>query len=227
VQKTSTKGKAALVCREGLVTGAYKDSVGVWTIGVGHTKHAGAPHPKAGMTLSVKKALDLFEKDLEKYEAGVRKAFGNKEVPQEVFDAAVSFHYNTGAINRASWVKDFNKRGKATKTTASLMLRWKKPPEVLGRRKEEANQLLGKHFNYTRAMLYPATKSGKVLWSKGKPFNPLDFFAEKEIKQAHKVSTAVKKVGAPAAATGLLAAVYLFWDKISELFLWLTSFVAN
>ncbi|WP_428141663.1 glycoside hydrolase family protein, partial [Bradyrhizobium sp.] len=35
----------ALISHEGIVLSRYKDSVGVWTIGVGHTKAAGNPDP--------------------------------------------------------------------------------------------------------------------------------------------------------------------------------------
>ncbi len=42
-------GEAALLSREANKTKAYKDSVGVWTIGVGHTAGAGEPIPRAGM----------------------------------------------------------------------------------------------------------------------------------------------------------------------------------
>jgi len=42
-------GLIALAGREGIRTLAYKDSVGVWTIGVGHAAAAGLPHPCAGI----------------------------------------------------------------------------------------------------------------------------------------------------------------------------------
>ncbi len=54
--KMSLRGLAELAGHEGIVLSPYKDSVGIWTIGVGHTAAAGAPDP-ARMT----KAMDLAE----------------------------------------------------------------------------------------------------------------------------------------------------------------------
>ena len=53
-----------------------------------------------GNSLTVSEAAELFRKDMEKFSAGVRKAF-NVPLTQQQFDAAVSFHFNTGAIDRA------------------------------------------------------------------------------------------------------------------------------
>ena len=132
--KTSQRGINDLILSEGLRTTAYKDSVGVWTIGVGHTAAAGPPSPKAGMVITRQGAIDLLTTDLAKYEATVSKVLG--EVPQHVFDGAVSFHFNTGAIARATWPKLY-KAGKL-KEAKSSFLTWNKPPEIVKRRKREA-----------------------------------------------------------------------------------------
>ena len=61
MMKTSSKGIAALVNHEDIVPAPYKDSVGVWTYGVGHTAGAGAPDPARmpkGMPADLDKALD-------------------------------------------------------------------------------------------------------------------------------------------------------------------------
>jgi len=132
--KTSQRGINDLILSEGLVTKAYKDSVGVWTIGVGHTAAAGPPAPKAGMTITRQEAIDLLAKDLGKYEATVNKVL--PDVPQHVFDGAVSFHFNTGSIAKATWPKLY-KAGKL-KEAKSSFLTWNKPPEIIKRRKREA-----------------------------------------------------------------------------------------
>lgn len=95
--KTSLQGRLAIIREEAIVLRSYKDSGGVWTIGVGHTAAAGPPNPTAGLELSLTRCLDLFEKDLERYERDVKRAI---KVPlkQHEFDALVGFHYNTGAI---------------------------------------------------------------------------------------------------------------------------------
>jgi len=133
--KTSQRGINDLILSEGLVTKAYKDSVGVWTIGVGHTAAAGPPSPKAGMTITRQEAIDLLAKDLGKYEATVNRVL--PDVPQHVFDGAVSFHFNTGSIAKATWPKLY-KAGKL-KEAKSSFLTWNKPPEIMKRRKREAS----------------------------------------------------------------------------------------
>ena len=118
--KTSGKGMAFIAEQEGVVTRAYRDVAGVWTIGIGHTAAAGAPRPVAGMTISREQAFDILANDLPAYERRVGEALGS--VPQAVFDGAVSFDFNTGAIARASWVKAY-RRGDRDGARKGLM-RW-------------------------------------------------------------------------------------------------------
>jgi lysozyme len=132
--KTSQRGINDLILSEGLETTAYRDTKGVWTIGVGHTAAAGPPSPKAGMVITRQGAIDLLTTDLAKYEAAVNKVLPN--VPQHVFDGAVSFHFNTGAIARASWPRLY-KSGDLKDARASF-LTWNKPPEIVKRRRREA-----------------------------------------------------------------------------------------
>lgn len=103
--KTSEAGVAFIAAHEGIVTRAYRDAAGVWTIGIGHTAAAGAPVPKAGMTITRAEAFAILAADLPKYERRVDAALA--AVQQHVFDGAVSFDFNTGAIHRASWVAAF------------------------------------------------------------------------------------------------------------------------
>lgn len=131
--KTSDRGRAFIAAHEGIVTRAYRDSVGVWTIGVGHTSSAGAPAPIRGMTISRSEAMAIFARDLAKFEKRVEAALGI--VPQYVFDGAVSFDFNTGAINRATWVKHY-RAGRLADARRSFM-DWRKPPEIIGRRTDE------------------------------------------------------------------------------------------
>jgi len=119
------------------------DSVKVLTYGIGHTAAAGEPYPR-NMTPGMPKDLDaellrvfeVFRKDLEKYEADVNRAI-KVEVSQHEFDAAVSFHFNTGGIHRASWVKALN-NGDRSKAGMFIM-NWKKPKTIIPRRKAEQN----------------------------------------------------------------------------------------
>lgn len=116
--RTSRNGMAFILAEEAIVLSAYLDSAKVWTIGAGHTAAAGPPAPKAGMTITLPEALDLFARDLARFEAGVLKAV---KVPlkQHEFDALVSFHYNTGAISTGS-VDDRLNRGDRSGAMAVL-----------------------------------------------------------------------------------------------------------
>lgn len=137
--RMSDKGMLALIRREALVLSAYKDSKGIWTIGVGHTAAAGPPIPRAGLKITEAEGMALLRRDLERYEADVRKAV---KVPlaQHEFDALVSFHFNTGGIGRASLTKALNRGDRAE--AARLFLSWSKPPEIIDRRREEQRQFL-------------------------------------------------------------------------------------
>ena len=79
---------------EGLRLDAYTDSVGVWTIGYGHT----GPDVKPGMKIGQETADKLLDDDLDWAEAAVRKAV---KVPlnEGRYAALVSFVFNVGAAN--------------------------------------------------------------------------------------------------------------------------------
>jgi len=140
IMKTSTRGRDDIAAHEGVVLKAYRDVAGIWTIGVGHTAHAGPPKPKAGMKITRAEAMEIFARDLGKFEMRVGAALG--DVPQHVFDGAVSFDYNTGAIHRASWAKSY-RRGDMAAAERQLML-WNKAggrvvKGLTNRRKAEAD----------------------------------------------------------------------------------------
>ena len=108
---TSEKGIKALELHEGVVLRAYQDIAGVWTIGAGLTAASGVVLPHKGMEITQERASELLMLSLAKnYEPAVRAAFTRRKPTQHEFDAAVLFHFNTGAIGRASWVKLWNAR---------------------------------------------------------------------------------------------------------------------
>lgn len=104
----SPNGAMELIGHEAIVLTRYRDSVGIWTIGVGHTKAVGSPDPSAFTgTLTLQQVFDLFENDVARYVADVNFAVKHA-VSQTQFDALVSFHYNTGAIRKASLTQRLN-----------------------------------------------------------------------------------------------------------------------
>lgn len=167
--KTSTEGLIALIGHEGIVLTRYLDSVKVWTVGCGHTKAAGGLDPATFTgTLTMKQALDMLRVDIAKYENGVNAAV---KVPleQHEFDALVSFHFNTGAISRATLTKTLNAGNK--KLAAEQFMNWVKPQSIYGRRKAEMNLFLTGDYPPPLATVYPADAKGNVLWGKGTRVN--------------------------------------------------------
>ena len=166
--KTSDAGIFALALHEGIVPGPYRDSVGVWTYGIGHTLGAGYPDPskmQRGMPTNLDAALrdvfDLFRRDVAKYEAAVNRAVKVK-VTQAQFDALVSFHYNTGAIAKASLVKRLN-AGDAIGAAAGFMA-WKKPAEIIPRRKAEQALFASGVYPTGQATVWKVDGNGRVIW---------------------------------------------------------------
>lgn len=177
--KTSTEGLMALIAHEGIVLSRYKDSVGVWTIGVGHTKAAGGLNPETFTgTLTMTQALDMLREDIVKYEAGVNKAV-NVPLKQHEFDALVSFHYNTGAIAKASFVKALNAGDRAA--AAKGMMAWNKPAEIIKRRQAERDLFEKGIYPAPIATIYPATPAGQVLWGRGTRANLRDLLNTKPV----------------------------------------------
>jgi lysozyme len=145
MQTTSKdKGIPFLEAHEGVVLTAYRCPAGVWTIGAGLTAASGVVRPHAGMTISRAEAGRLLKLALARnYEPAVRNAMG--PVASHAFDGAVSFHFNTGAIGRASWVGAYKARHWA-QVRSSLAL-WNKGggrvlPGLERRRREEADVIL-------------------------------------------------------------------------------------
>lgn len=96
--KTSANGRALIEAFEGRYLKAYKDSVGVLTIGYGHTSAAGWPQVSDGMTITAQQADSILATDLAAVEGQVERYI---KVPlnQAQFDALVSFTFNLGPGN--------------------------------------------------------------------------------------------------------------------------------
>lgn len=166
--KTSDAGLFALALHEGIVPAPYFDSVGVLTYGIGHTLGAGYPDPakmQRGMPTNLDAALrdvfDLFRRDVAKYEAAVNRAV-KVPVTQAQFDALVSFHYNTGAIAKASFVKKLNAGDEVG--AAAGMMAWSKPASIIDRRKAE-QKLFAKGIYPTGTVpVWKVDGNGRVIW---------------------------------------------------------------
>lgn len=90
--KINDAGLKLIKSFEGCRLTAYQDSVGVWTIGYGHT--AGV---KAGQKITQEQADEYLRKDIAKFEKAVDALKMDFNINQ--FSALVSFAFNCGAGN--------------------------------------------------------------------------------------------------------------------------------
>lgn len=115
-----------------------------WTIGWGST----GPDIARGTVWTQAQADARFERDLVRYAAEVADAIGSAPTTQDQFDALVAFHYNTGAIRKATLTKK-HKAGEYAGAAAEFG-KWiyndGKPLEGLRKRRaDEAALYMGKH----------------------------------------------------------------------------------
>lgn len=121
---------------EALVRRAYKDSVGVWTWSVGLTNATGHNVERyIDNPQTLEHCLKVFAWALKSYAKQVQEVFADHPLTEEQFAAALSFHWNTGAIKHASWVRHW-KAGRLVEARRTFML-WRKPKEIIKRREAE------------------------------------------------------------------------------------------
>ncbi|UIJ43737.1 hypothetical protein LZK98_11610 [Sphingomonas cannabina] len=122
---------------EALVQEAYLDSVKVWTWGIGVTDKSGHrvqrykdnPQPIA-------RCVEVFIWLLRtKYLPEVQDAFADCALTEAQLAAALSFHFNTGAIHRADWVRAW-KMG-SVETAHAAFMNWRSPASIIPRREKE------------------------------------------------------------------------------------------
>lgn len=126
---------------EGLVLEAYKCSAGVLTWAFGVTAASGHrvlryDTTRGGQRSTIERAVEIFEWLLrDKYLPQVQIAFKGRELTEAQLAAALSFHWNTGAIGQADWVQSFllGRRERAW----SEFMNWSRPREIIPRRKAE------------------------------------------------------------------------------------------
>ncbi len=205
IKRTSDNGLMEIIAHEAIVLTPYRDVKDVWTIGVGHTAMAGGINPaKFNGQLTLAGAIHIFRTDLARYERRVSKAF-TRALTQFEFDAAVSFDFNTGAIDRATWVETFN--GGNRELAVQQIMNWQKPRQIIPRRKKE--QILfssGYYSSSGTAILYPSSKSGVVLWNAGQRVDLAGLLG---------VQASIQKIEPKAASTSLLARIL---SRLKQLF---------
>jgi len=111
----SDKGFDVLDQEEGDVLRAYRCPAGILTISRGLTAASGVVRPVPGMVITQAESDRLTRLALARnYEPAVEQAMAPGKPAQHEFDAGVLFHWNTGAIGRATWVRLWLKRAWAS-----------------------------------------------------------------------------------------------------------------
>lgn len=151
-----------LLAHEGIVPEAYRDSVGVWTWSVGITNASGhRVHPRyRDNPQPLERCLELYLWLLRtRYLPPVLAMFGEHDPAEHELAAALSFHYNTGAIGRAAWCRRFL-AGDRDGARAAI-LQWCRPPELLPRRRRERDLFFdGQWSSDGTGLLYEVVKPG-------------------------------------------------------------------
>jgi lysozyme len=127
-----------LLAHEGIVPEAYRDSAGVWTWSVGITDASGhLVHPRyVDKPQPLEHCLGVYLWVLRtRYLPSVLAAFGDHDPAEHELGAALSFHYNTGAIARATWCRSFV-AGDREAARAEFM-NWSRPAAIVPRRQSE------------------------------------------------------------------------------------------
>jgi lysozyme len=155
----TARAAAELVGHEAIVREAYKDGGGVWTWGIGVTDASGHtveryidnPQP-------IEHCLEIFVWLLRtKYLPAVVRAFAGHDLSETELAAALSFHYNTGAIGHASWV-DLWTEGQVAAACVSFMT-WDHPSSIVERRQKECDLFFdGTWSGDGNATVYPVLK---------------------------------------------------------------------
>ena len=103
---------------EACVLQAYQDSVGVWTIGYGHTQGV-----KRGDKITAFQAEQFLKEDLARFEPYANKC--KMLSTQGKYDAVLDFIYNCGVGNwNSSTLKKYIESGRKTWEIQEQFLRW-------------------------------------------------------------------------------------------------------
>jgi lysozyme len=154
---------------EGFRGTAYRDPVGVWTIGYGHTSMAGAPVVSAGLVVTEAEANDILARDVEQFARGVRELL-RVELTDGQFSALVSFAYNVGlgGLKKSSVLAAVNARDFAA-VPRRLQL-WVKAggrvlPGLVKRRAAEAALFASASAVVVHPTVVKPVQQSKTVWS--------------------------------------------------------------
>lgn len=139
IKSMDLSGINFLVQEEGLRLKPYLDSVGVATIGVGCTYYENGNRVKmTDPAITRERAIELFRNVLKQYETTVWSVTRD-DINQNQFNALVSICFNIGVtgFKGSTLLKRVNMNPLDHKIPDAFLM-WRKPIELLGRRKREA-----------------------------------------------------------------------------------------
>lgn len=248
VTTVSERGLFMIAVHEGLVPTRYRDLAGVDTFGIGHTTAAGPPavgtmsfkmpRTDAAMDKAIAAAISVFERDIAKYEKEVVIVVGD-HLPQNVFDAVVSWHYNTGGVLKSK--ATIHLREGRYQQAAGIIKQWnkvtvqgrKRISEALRKRREqEVRVMLNSHYpDMSYIPVWGTDGKGRVIWRE------IDSISFKEFVRALEGNTEVIQdrttpnddrgktdpvAGMIAGAAALIVALVIgFKNELEEVFQWL------
>lgn len=147
LMKVSQQGIDLIKQFEGCRLYAYRDSVGVLTIGYGHTKGV-----RSGMSITQQQAEQFMKEDIQPIERTLNSMCVNFK--QQQFDALVSWIFNLGVGNfNKSTMKKWITGNFTDEDITDQMVKWVNAGGIplLGlkrRRVAEANMFLGREVYY-------------------------------------------------------------------------------
>ena len=135
MKKINDAGIDLIKSFEGCRLTAYKDSVGILTIGYGHTSGV-----TKGMVITEERAEEMLRNDLGIFEAKVNKYDDVYNFSSNEFSALVSFAYNIGNIDQLT---NFGKRTKKEIADKMLLYVHAGGKQLTGlKRRREAEKIL-------------------------------------------------------------------------------------
>jgi lysozyme len=148
-QKMSLKGIDFLIGEEGFKNSAYKDSKGIWTIGIGHKIILPQEQYLLTKTLTNQEVQQLLRKDLEKFEKVVNDSI-YFPLPQNKFDSLVSLGFNIGqsGFSSSTLVKDINSKLSNDEIIKAFSM-WHNPNVLIPRRATEARLYITGNYSNT------------------------------------------------------------------------------
>ena len=145
-KRTNKNGLLLIKSFEGLRLKAYKDAVGIWTIGYGTTRGV-----RPGQTITEAQAVQFLQEDLTRFEKSINEVV-RTPINDNQFSALACFTYNVGpgAFRSSTLLRKLNAGD--IRGAADELLRWDKAggrtlAGLTRRRKAETLLFLGEDFH--------------------------------------------------------------------------------